>query len=57
MPRVVHGLLSGMHEPSESHFRVHLAFADDDLLWASHRHAVEVGYRNHEFGDSVLIAA
>ncbi len=53
--RVVHGLLSGMHEPDEPHFRMMSAFADRPLLVAAHRHAVAHGYRNHEFGDSTLL--
>ncbi len=53
--RVVDGLLSGMHEPDEPHFRMMGAFASPDLLRAAHRHAVSAGYRNHEFGDSTLI--
>ncbi len=52
---VVHGLLSGMHEPREPHFRMMRAFAPEPLLLAGHRHAVAQGYRNHEFGDSTLI--
>ncbi len=53
--QVVDGLLSGMHEPGESHFRLMATFADPDLLRRAHRHAVAQGYRNHEFGDSTLL--
>lgn len=55
--RVVDGLLSGMHEPGESHLALMAAFADPDLLRAAHEHAVRRGYRNHEFGDSTLLVA
>jgi S-adenosylmethionine:tRNA ribosyltransferase-isomerase len=52
---VVHGLLSGMHEPGESHFRMMGAFAD--VRWLAHaaRVAATRGYRNHEFGDCTLL--
>jgi len=53
--RVVHGLLSGMHEPEETHFRLHEAFAPTSVLLDSYSHAVDAGYKNHEFGDSTLI--
>ncbi len=53
--RVVDAILSGVHAPGESHFELLRAFTDDAALsdmataLAAHR------YRNHEFGDSVLI--
>jgi S-adenosylmethionine:tRNA ribosyltransferase-isomerase len=53
--QVVDGLLTGMHEPSDSHFRLLEAFADPDLLRQAHAAADENGYRSHEFGDSCLI--
>lgn len=53
--RVVDALLSGMHEPGESHFQLMAAFADLDLLRRAVGHAIEQGYRNHEFGDSTLV--
>ncbi|MEN0064407.1 MAG: S-adenosylmethionine:tRNA ribosyltransferase-isomerase [Myxococcota bacterium] len=53
--QVVDGLLSGMHEPGESHFALMEAFADRDVLLAANAHAQAVGYRNHEFGDSTLL--
>jgi S-adenosylmethionine:tRNA ribosyltransferase-isomerase len=52
---VVDALLSGMHEPGESHFQMLSAFADLGLLRSAHAHAITAGYRNHEFGDSTLI--
>ena len=54
---VVDGLLSGMHEPGESHFELMASFADLDFLRRAHEHAVGAGYRNHEFGDSTLLLA
>jgi S-adenosylmethionine:tRNA ribosyltransferase-isomerase len=54
-PRVVDGLVSGMHEPEASHFRLLEAFAPRALLARAHEHAEAHGYLGHEFGDSSLI--
>jgi S-adenosylmethionine:tRNA ribosyltransferase-isomerase len=56
VPRVVHGLLTGMHEAATSHFAVMRAFAREDLLIRALEHAERAGYLAHEFGDSCLIA-
>ncbi|HEY8207294.1 MAG TPA: S-adenosylmethionine:tRNA ribosyltransferase-isomerase [Myxococcaceae bacterium] len=53
--RVVDGVLTGMHEPSSSHFQLLLAFADEPLLRRAHAHALGHGYLWHEFGDSCLV--
>lgn len=53
--QVVDGLLTGIHDPAQSHFRLLRAFADENLLRRSWRHAAEEGYRCHEFGDVCLI--
>ena len=53
--RVIDTILSGTHEPSESHFELLRAFADDPVLLSAHRTATERNYRSHEFGDFVLI--
>lgn len=55
VPRVVDGLLTGMHDPSESHFHLLRAFAREPLLLAAWRHADASGYRQHEFGDATLL--
>jgi S-adenosylmethionine:tRNA ribosyltransferase-isomerase len=39
VPRVIDGLLTGMHDPSESHFHLLRAFADEAVLLAAWRHA------------------
>ncbi len=52
---VVDALLSGMHEPGESHFQMMAAFVDLDRLVRAVRHAEQEGYCNHEFGDSTLL--
>lgn len=54
-PRVVDGIVSGMHEPTESHFRLLGAFAPHALLTRASAHAAERGYRTHEFGDTCLV--
>jgi S-adenosylmethionine:tRNA ribosyltransferase-isomerase len=56
-PRVVSGLLTGLHEPGESHFELLQAFAPRVLLESALVHAREAGYLGHEFGDSSLILA
>ena len=53
--RVTDMVLTGMHEPGESHFELLRAFADDPVLHRVHRTATERRYRTHEFGDSLLI--
>jgi S-adenosylmethionine:tRNA ribosyltransferase-isomerase len=53
--RIVDAILSGTHEPQESHFQLLRAFQDEATLTAA-SHALENGgYRTHEFGDSVLV--
>ena len=56
-PRVVHALLTGVHDPSESHFALLSAFASADVLARATAHAEAAGYLCHEFGDAMLIAA
>jgi S-adenosylmethionine:tRNA ribosyltransferase-isomerase len=54
-PAIVDGLLTGMHEPTASHFHLLEAFAPPELLRRAHVHAEEAGYLCHEFGDSSVI--
>lgn len=56
-PRVVEGLLTGLHEPRTSHFELLEAFAPAELLARAMSHAARTGYLQHEFGDSCLILA
>jgi S-adenosylmethionine:tRNA ribosyltransferase-isomerase len=56
-PRVVSGLLTGIHSPEESHYDLLAAFVDQATLHRSHVEARELGYRSHEFGDACLILA
>jgi S-adenosylmethionine:tRNA ribosyltransferase-isomerase len=53
--RVVDAILTGVHQPGESHFELLEAFADSAALNEISAHAVVHGYRTHEFGDSMLI--
>lgn len=54
-PRVVDGLVTGLHEPGTSHFELLEAFAPRALLERAVDHAARSGYLQHEFGDSCLI--
>jgi S-adenosylmethionine:tRNA ribosyltransferase-isomerase len=54
-PAVVSGVLTGIHDPTQSHFRLLHAFADETTLRRAWRHALEADYLCHEFGDSCLI--
>jgi S-adenosylmethionine:tRNA ribosyltransferase-isomerase len=56
-PRVVDGLLTGLHEPGTSHFDLLEAFAPKQLLLRAVDHAARTGYLQHEFGDSCLVLA
>jgi S-adenosylmethionine:tRNA ribosyltransferase-isomerase len=53
--RVVDAILTGVHQPGESHFELLRAFADDALLEQVSEAFDQHGYRPHEFGDSMLI--
>jgi S-adenosylmethionine:tRNA ribosyltransferase-isomerase len=53
--RVVDVVLTGVHQPGESHFELLRAFADDGLLGRISATLAKRGYRTHEFGDSMLI--
>ncbi len=52
--RVVHGLVTGLHEPQASHLHLLDAVAGDALVDAAYDAAVRGGYLWHEFGDSML---
>ena len=53
--RVADAILTGVHQPGESHFELLRAFADDAVLEQMSDALARVGYRPHEFGDSMLI--
>jgi S-adenosylmethionine:tRNA ribosyltransferase-isomerase len=54
-PRVVDGLLTGLHEEGSSHLRLLAAFVARPLLDAAYAHAGAAGYTGHELGDSSLV--
>lgn len=53
--RVVHGLLTGLHEPQASHLRMLAAFHDEELLRHCYDQALDRKYLWHEFGDVHLL--
>lgn len=53
--RVVDAILTGVHEPNTSHFRLLCSFADEPTLARALQMMEALGYRSHEFGDSMLI--
>ncbi len=53
--RVIDAILTGVHEPGESHFELLRAFTADSVLQRIHQSATKRRYRTHEFGDSILI--
>jgi S-adenosylmethionine:tRNA ribosyltransferase-isomerase len=54
-PRVVDGLLTGMHAAGTSHFALLRAFAPVELLERALDVAAQAGYLEHEFGDACLV--
>jgi S-adenosylmethionine:tRNA ribosyltransferase-isomerase len=53
--RVVDAILSGTHEADSSHYQLLRAFAADAVLADAGAALDALGYRTHEFGDSVFI--
>jgi S-adenosylmethionine:tRNA ribosyltransferase-isomerase len=53
--RVVDGLLSGLHDPQDSHFALLGSFADAAVLSAAHARALSAGLHAHELGDLLLL--
>jgi S-adenosylmethionine:tRNA ribosyltransferase-isomerase len=53
--RVVDAILTGVHQAGESHFELLEAFAAGAALKQIATLAMMLGYRTHEFGDSMLI--
>jgi S-adenosylmethionine:tRNA ribosyltransferase-isomerase len=53
--RIVDAVLSGVHEPTTSHYQLLEAFAPGSTLREADEAMRVSGYRAHEFGDSVLI--
>jgi S-adenosylmethionine:tRNA ribosyltransferase-isomerase len=53
--QVVDAILTGVHEPNTSHFQLLRAFADESTLIRAFQTMEALGYRSHEFGDSMLL--
>lgn len=53
-PRVVNGLISGLHEPEASHLLLLEAVASPEFVAEAYTAALAEGYLWHEFGDSML---
>jgi S-adenosylmethionine:tRNA ribosyltransferase-isomerase len=53
--RVVDAILTGIHQPGESHFELLRAFAGDALLHRISAAFIAGDYLAHEFGDSMLL--
>ena len=53
--RVTSGILTGIHVPGESHYRLLSSFVDAETLQRSVLLAQSRGYRAHEFGDAAII--
>ena len=53
--RSVDAILTGIHAPGESHYRLLGAFAPERALAGAARHAGAAGYLPHELGDLCLI--
>jgi S-adenosylmethionine:tRNA ribosyltransferase-isomerase len=54
-PRIVEGVLSGLHDLGTSHRELLQAFAPEALLSRAFAHAEATGYLGHEFGDLCLV--
>lgn len=53
--RMVDAVVTGVHEPGDSHYELLRAFASDGVLRRMSAALERHGYRSHEFGDSVLV--
>ncbi len=53
--RAADGIVTGVHDPGTPHWQLLRAFADDATLGRMARELDRAGYRNHEFGESVLL--
>ena len=53
--QVLDGLVTGIHEPGDSHYELLRAFAPDEVLARATVALHAAGYRSHEFGDFLLV--
>ena len=54
--RVVHAIVSGLHEAGSSHYELLRAFQDDPTLQEMTAQGEGRGYLAHEFGDAVFVS-
>jgi S-adenosylmethionine:tRNA ribosyltransferase-isomerase len=54
-PRIIDGIVTGMHEVGSSHRDLEHAFVSEAVLSRAMAHAQESGYLGHEFGDVCLV--
>lgn len=54
-PRIVDGIVTGVHEFATSHYTLLESFAPRALLDRAHTFAESARYLGHEFGDTVLV--
>jgi S-adenosylmethionine:tRNA ribosyltransferase-isomerase len=52
---VVDAVVTGIHEPGDSHYELLRALAPEEVLCRAAAAAERAGYRSHEFGDSMLV--
>jgi S-adenosylmethionine:tRNA ribosyltransferase-isomerase len=53
--RLVHGIITGFHEPGTSHYALEEAFVPRTKLEAAFRAGIESGLLGHEYGDLALV--
>ncbi len=56
-PKVVDGLITGIHEPGSSHLNLLGSFVPKVLLERGYSEAVSRGYLGHEYGDVSLVVS
>lgn len=54
-PKIVDGLITGLHEPQASHLDLLSAFVQPEKLFTAYQEALDKQYLWHEFGDVNLI--
>jgi S-adenosylmethionine:tRNA ribosyltransferase-isomerase len=54
-PKVVNGLITGLHDPRTTHLALLYALAGSDRIREAYALAISEGYMWHEFGDAHLI--
>jgi S-adenosylmethionine:tRNA ribosyltransferase-isomerase len=55
VPKIIDGLLTGLHEVEESHFRLAASLLPETVLHEILTYGEKSGLKSHEFGDLCLI--